>query len=248
MRPRAERVTEQPARVAGILTVYAHPDDESFGPAALLAKYARQGARLSGLFATRGQHGESHLQPPPSPAELGRLREMDLREAAALIGYTALEVLEYEDGRLAAVPADELQACVFQAIEHYRPTVVLTFGPGGITRHPDHIAIHRAATAAFHVARQAGLGVRELYYDALDPERARERGLADLADGQPNTFIDVAETFAVKLEALRRHARHIADAREMVERLEASPQCLALLHRAWPPVPAGQRLTALLQS
>jgi LmbE family N-acetylglucosaminyl deacetylase len=223
-----------------ILVVYAHPDDESFGPAALLAKYAREGAQISGLVATRGEHGQTEMVPPPSPPELGRLRERDLRDAAAVIGFARVDLLDYEDGTLASVPPAVLEAQILDAIRRDRPDVLLTFGPGGITGHPDHLAIHRAATAAFHRARQEGLGVQALYYDAVPPERAEEMHLAGLPDGQPNTWIDVTETFPIKLEALRRHARHVQDAREMVERLEREPQTCAPLYRAWPPDDRGK--------
>lgn len=66
-------------------------------------------------------------------------------------------------------------------------------------------------------------------------------------DGEPNTRIDVAATFPIKLAALRYHARHVVDAQEMVARLVAEPQRVATLYRAWPPVEPGARITGLLQ-
>ena len=104
-------------------------------------------------------------------------------------------------------PPDRLEGQVLEAIRRYRPQVVLTFGPAGITRHPDHLAIHRATVAAFHRALADGLGVRELYFDAVAADMAGEMGIVDEPDGAPNTFIDVAATASVKLEALRAHAR-----------------------------------------
>ncbi len=117
--------------VARVLTVYAHPDDESFGPAAVLA-----GAMIHGIWATRGEGGEAHLEPPPSPDELARLREDDLRVAAEAIGYAGVDLLDYPDGGLAAVPAGELEAVVFRTIERHRPEVVLTFGPPALPAIP----------------------------------------------------------------------------------------------------------------
>lgn len=234
-----------------ILTVYAHPDDEAFGPAAVLARYAREGAEVHGLCATRGEHGQPlpSMQPPPSPAEMGRLREEDLRAATRLIGYRDVALLAYEDGTLEAVPPVVLEAHVLDALRAFQPQVVLTFGPGGITRHPDHLAIHRATTAAFHRARAEGLPVRALFYDAVPPERAAEMGLLDVPDGQPNTWIAVAETMPVKLEALRLHARHVLDAADMAERLASLPPeqtARATFHRAWPEVPEGVTMAGLL--
>jgi len=229
-----------------ILTVYAHPDDESFGPAAVLAKYARRGAVIHGVFATLGERGEPVNGLRLTGPALAMLREEDLRDAVAVIGYAGIELLGYEDGALEDVPEEHLEASVLAAIYRYLPEIVITFGPGGITGHPDHRIISRVTTAAFHRALDEGVRVRELYYDAVRPDRARVFNLVDLPDGQPNTWIDVSGTSDVKLEALKYHGRHIQDAVERSERLSHEPETVATLHRAWPELPAGLRLTALL--
>ncbi len=58
-------------------------------------------------------------------------------------------------------------------------------------------------------------------------------------DGQPNTLIDTADTFPVKLAAMGIHARHMKDARERLGQLEEQPQAFTTLYRAglrFPPV------------
>jgi LmbE family N-acetylglucosaminyl deacetylase len=229
-----------------ILTVYPHPDDESFGPAAVLAKYARRGAVIHGIFATRGERGEPLEGLDLAPAELAQQREKDLRDAAAAIGYTGIEVLGYADGELEDVPEGQLEAWVLAAIHRYRPDVIITFGPGGITRHPDHQIISRVTTAAFHYALGEGVRLGELYYDAVRPQRAQQFEISELPDGQPNTWIDVSGTAAAKIEALRCHARHIKDAQLRAEQLEIEPETVATLFRAWPDVAPGLRLTGLM--
>src|SRR5581483_1175630 len=205
-----------------ILTVYAHPDDEAFGPSSVLARAVRHGAELDGLWLTRGEQGAPNEAPPPTPAALGRARAADLRAVARLIGYRGVEILDYADGGLARVPLEELEGVVLERLRALRPDVVLTFGPAGITRHPDHVAVGRAASAAFARGRAEGLPPRALFYDAVAPERAAEMGIADAPDGQPNTWIDVRETAAVKLAALRLHGRHVADAAERAQALATS--------------------------
>jgi len=229
-----------------ILTVYPHPDDESFGPAAVLAKYARRGAVIHGVFATRGERGEPLDGLDLSSEQLADLRERDLHDAAATIGYAGIELLGYADGTLADLADGQLEALVLAAIQRYLPDVVMTFGPGGITRHPDHLAVSQATTHAVHHALRSGAPPMELYYDAVRPQRAVQFGIADLPDGQPNTWIDVSDTAAVKLDALRCHARHIKDAQQRLEQLELEPETVATLYRAWPDVPPGLRLTGLL--
>jgi len=232
--------------VPRILTVYPHPDDESFGPAAVLAKYARRGATIHGVFATRGEGGEPLDGLDLSPEQLADVRERDLRDAAATIGYADIELLGYVDGTLVDLPEGQLESLVLAAIQRYVPDVVITFGPGGITRHPDHLAVSHATTRAVHHALSSAARPLELYYDAVRPQRAEQFGIADLPDGQPNTWIDVSDTAAVKLDALRCHARHIKDAQQRVEQLEREPETVATLYRAWPAVQPGLRLTGFL--
>jgi LmbE family N-acetylglucosaminyl deacetylase len=155
-------------------------------------------------------------------------------------------VLDYTDVASLTVPKSELKQHVERRLHEFPPEIITTFGPASISRHPDHIAIHHATTQVFRRLRAEGLPLRELYYDAMPPERAIERGLEHEPDGQANTVIDVSETLTVKLEALRLHARHIADAREAVARLERERRLQGLLHRAWPPVQSGVIVTELL--
>jgi N-acetylglucosamine malate deacetylase 2 len=231
-----------------ILTVYAHPDDESFGPASVLAHYVRQGAELHGVWFTRGEHGQPTPDTQPSPDELAALRERDLRQVAKLIGYQSLEIEHFEDGTLAQMPRGLLETRVLTRLRNVQPDVVLTFGPGGITRHPDHVAVHRATLAAFHRAREEGIPVRELYYDAVAPEAAQRLGVTDEPDGRPNTRIDVADSQDVKRQALAVHARHVADAATRLERLEREPLPVETLYRAWPAVHDDEPIRSLMSS
>ncbi len=226
-----------------ILTVFAHPDDESFGPAGALAKYVQLGAELAGIWFTRGEAGETYLDPPPTPAELAVLRTNDLQEAARIIGYGAVEVLDYPDSGLSGVPEEELEGMVRQAIARHRPEMILTFGPGGISGHPDHITLSRVTTQAFHRANEDEFGVRALFYEAVPSDREMEFDLSALPDGNPNTFIDASEMRAVHLAALAAHARHMADAREFLHQLEHDPGRLSTFFRAYPPLPNGARIT-----
>jgi len=227
-----------------LLTVFAHPDDESFGAAAAIgAGCVAAGAQLHGLWLTRGEHGQTSIDPPPAAHELARLREQDLRTVAELIGYRSVDIRDYEDGTLEGLT--DLDDLILAKLRQLAPSVVLTFGPAGITRHPDHMAVHRAATSAFHRARTEGVPVRELYYDAVPHEVAQRMGIADESDGNPNTAIDVAQTQDVKTAALRLHARHIADAAERLAGIERRPQPVETLFRAWPPVPPGDTVRAI---
>ncbi|MEN8171607.1 MAG: PIG-L family deacetylase [Chloroflexota bacterium] len=153
-----------PERKRVLLSVLAHPDDESFGMGGTLALYAEQGVDVHLICATRGEAGEvgpEYLQKTNSIAEL---RESELRCAAAHLGLKDVHFLDYRDSgmtgsadnqhpnALIMAPVEQAAAQVAHYIRELKPQVVLTFDPIGGYRHPDHIHIHKAATLAFSLA------------------------------------------------------------------------------------------------
>jgi N-acetyl-1-D-myo-inositol-2-amino-2-deoxy-alpha-D-glucopyranoside deacetylase len=147
-----------------ILSVLAHPDDESFGMGGTLALYSRRGADVYLVCATRGEVGtvdDEHMQ---GFASTGEMRESELRCAAGHLGLKAVFFLDYRDSGMpgspenrhpdaqVAHPLDEVAGKVVKYIRELKPDVVLTFDPIGGYRHPDHIHIHQATALAFEKA------------------------------------------------------------------------------------------------
>jgi len=147
-----------------ILSVLAHPDDESFGMGGTLALYAEKGVEVYLVCATRGEAGEVGPEYLQSYESIGELREAELRCAAGHLGLTGVHFLDYRDSGMTGSAANDHPESLVQAdveevaskIVHYirklKPQVVLTFDPIGGYRHPDHIAIHEATVKAFQYA------------------------------------------------------------------------------------------------
>ena len=132
-----------------LLCVVAHPDDESLALGGTLARYASEGIETSLVVATRGELGWTGSPADyPGPVALGRIREAELRSAAAALGLRQVEFLDYLDGSLAGVDPAGPVAAIVAAVRRVRPAVVVTFGPDGAYGHPDHIAISQFTTAA----------------------------------------------------------------------------------------------------
>lgn len=147
-----------------ILFIFAHPDDETFTSGIAISKYAQKNeTSLYLICATRGQAGKAGEPPLCTPDELPRYREKELREAASLLGMTAVDVWDYEDKYLGEVPMDELINRIHEAIEQLQPQVVVTFAPHGISGHPDHCAISGATTQAI-LRLPEDASVRKFYY------------------------------------------------------------------------------------
>ncbi|NGQ94606.1 PIG-L family deacetylase [Brevibacillus sp. SYP-B805] len=151
-----------------ILFVFAHPDDESFTSGVTIAKYAREGeTEISLLCATRGQAGKAGDPPLCSPAELPQFRERELYAACGILGIKNVELLDYEDKRLQEVPTGELVGQIQAAIRRYRPQIVITFPPHGISGHPDHRTISAATGLAVTQLAPDESPVRKLYHVTL---------------------------------------------------------------------------------
>jgi LmbE family N-acetylglucosaminyl deacetylase len=142
-----------------LAAVLAHPDDDAFGITGTVALHADDpGFAFALVLATSGEQG---MISDPSLATRETLGEV--REREDLAGWRSLgrepdrlEFLRYPDGGVAGVPFEELVGRIAGILGEERPDVVITFGPEGVTAHPDHITVGLAATEAFHRLRATG--------------------------------------------------------------------------------------------
>jgi len=147
-----------------MLTLFAHPDDETFGAAGVMAAAVERGLPVTVISATRGEAGESAIPGLDDPERLGVVRERELREAMRQIDVSDVRLLGYRDSGMAGspsaqhpeafirVPVDTAANRLASHIRSVRPHVILTFGPEGLYGHPDHVHMHHVALRAIEVA------------------------------------------------------------------------------------------------
>lgn len=195
-----------------LMTIFAHPDDESFGVAGTIAHARRAGRQVAIVCATRGEEGQISDPALATPETLGQVREQELRAAVAALGVSDLTFLDYIDGHLAEADQQEALAKVVHQIRRFRPDVVITFDPKGAYGHVDHIAIHQLAVAGVEAAADPSrfpeqLGgdvqphrVRKVYYTMIPRERllamrdeARARGEEEFVPGGDEATIPIEE-------------------------------------------------------
>jgi LmbE family N-acetylglucosaminyl deacetylase len=158
-------VTSTPLPDLGtVLSIWAHPDDESYLSAGLMAAAVRAGRRVVCVTATRGEQGSTDPERWPAGAQLAEVRTKELAACLGEIGVTEHRWLDYPDGGCDRVDEGEAITRLRDIVDAVRPDTVLTFGPDGGTYHPDHIAVSRWTTAAV-----AGTGA-QLHYSASTPE------------------------------------------------------------------------------
>lgn len=130
-----------------ILSIWAHPDDETYLAGGVMAQARDLGQRVVCASATAGEHGTDDPSTWP-PHRLGLVRRWEAAAALAVLGVDEHDILGLPDGSLDHHD-DQGLAWAAELIDRVAPDTILTFGPDGQTFHPDHIAVHRWVTAAW---------------------------------------------------------------------------------------------------
>jgi LmbE family N-acetylglucosaminyl deacetylase len=136
-----------PAELGTIVGVWAHPDDEAYLSAGIMAATIGNGQRVVCVTATRGELGVTDPERWP-PEKLAEIRTAELDACLSVIGVREHIWLDLPDGGCAAVPDERGVALLRDLFTSVAPDTVLTFDELGQTGHPDHIAVCRWATAA----------------------------------------------------------------------------------------------------
>ncbi|WP_400162705.1 PIG-L deacetylase family protein [Brevibacillus sp. TJ4] len=194
-----------------IMAVFPHPDDESFACGGTLARFHEQGVPTCLLCLTSGCGGKSGAFSFPGRAELARHRERELARAAEVLGISRLELFRYPDGSLAAQEQDELARRIRDTIVDWKPTVVITFPPDGVTGHRDHIVTCHATTQAVMWAEEqlAQEEYPDLYYVSIPNyyDHCQDQGPQPAV---PITGkVDITQYRQRKGEALRAHQSQV---------------------------------------
>jgi N-acetyl-1-D-myo-inositol-2-amino-2-deoxy-alpha-D-glucopyranoside deacetylase len=226
-----------PGPTGGLLLVHAHPDDESIGTGATMARYAAQGVPVTLVTCTLGELGE--IIPPglahlAADGELGAYRRGELAAACAALGVSDQRYLggpgRWRDSGMAGEASNDDPRCFWQAdlaeaaaqlaaiIRDARPRVLVTYDENGFYGHPDHIQAHRVSRRAVTLAAGQVPGVpgqpwqvSKFYVTALPESVAAEvGGRWWVPDEQVTTCIDGTGQLAAKIAALRAHATQIS--------------------------------------
>jgi LmbE family N-acetylglucosaminyl deacetylase len=187
------------------MLVVAHPDDAEFRAAGTVAKWTRNGARVTYVVVTKGDKGSE--DPAMTPSSLTTIREAEQRAAGAILGVKQFEFMGYPDGYLEHTL--DLRRDITRLIRTHRPEAVICFDPtnrffsDSYVNHPDHRASGDATVDAVFPSARDRLTFPDLLADGLEPHKVAQLWLG--AAAQPNTWVDIGETLELKREALRAH-------------------------------------------
>jgi N-acetylglucosamine malate deacetylase 2 len=202
-----------------LAAVFAHPDDESFGPGATFGLYSAAGVQMTLVCATRGEAGSIGDSKQYGPERLGRIRQAELEAAVEVLGFRALHLLGYADGGVSKVPLEQGVGDVLRILRAVEPDVVIAFHPLGISGHLDHRTMTAYATAAVEQLNAEGQRIRLQYY-TLPVSVTRHityRVMPVVPDEDITVVLDTTDYAEVKRRAIHCHRTQLAFYPRLIE-------------------------------
>lgn len=178
-----------PTAPARILAVFAHPDDETVVTPALV-KLIAEGHTVDLVIVTSGQKGVQFANGIPAGPVLGKTREAELKCAGEKLGLHQTTALGYQDQGLSDLALlDKIGAQLRDKVDAFKPDIIITWGPEGMSGHPDHRLTGIITSQVFFERYRLKHHPRKLYYPALpesqsahepDAQRHQNRRVADV--------------------------------------------------------------------
>jgi len=195
-----------------IVGIFAHPDDEAFGPSGTIAKLAKEN-NVHLICATNGDAAKGK---PDS--KLGEIRQEELRKSAHILGVKDVFFLNYPDGELRNNIYHEVADKIKSVIKDLRPEIIITIEPRGVSGHIDHIFISMVSSYVF----ERTSSIKEIWYSCISNAMRNlfKRYFIYIPPGykkeEVDKIVDVKDVWHLKRKAMLQHKSQIKDALSML--------------------------------
>ncbi|MDO8487353.1 MAG: PIG-L deacetylase family protein [Candidatus Curtissbacteria bacterium] len=205
-----------------IVAVFAHPDDEAFGPSGTIAKFTKT-HDVYLLCATKGEAGKDF----GNHKNLAKARVNELKKSAKILGVKKIYFLGFIDGTLSNSLYHALAKKIENHLKRLKPETVITTEPRGVSGHIDHITVSMTTSFA---CRKLPFVKTILYHCITDKMRS---GFGDdyfvyfppgYKKSEIGKIVDVSDVWDVKMKAMFAHKSQIQDAKRILERRQNFPK------------------------
>jgi len=178
-----------------IFGIFAHPDDESFGPAGTLLMEAKSGTDVHLVTLTAGDAGTN----PDNHTDLGKARLKEWNQAGKLMGAKSMQFLGYKDGTLSNLNmiaiCQQLTDLISAVIQHEPADTVIelmSLDLNGLTGHIDHIVAARSACYAFYRLKEKDPRFSRIRLACIPEKQAKTHNTSWLfmESGRPTSEVD----------------------------------------------------------
>jgi LmbE family N-acetylglucosaminyl deacetylase len=196
-----------------MLCVFAHPDDETYGPGGSIARYTIEGARVHLLMFTSGEAGTIGVSKELSRERLRYRRVDELAAACAALGIEEHRILGTPDRGVDGIDPGWAVDQIVRDIIKFQPHVLVTFHHKGVSGHSDHIAVARYLEEAFeHTGGSPGAPSRLYGYGVTQrlADLYARPNVVPLEDGEIDAVVEIPdEAMDRKIAAIRAHETQI---------------------------------------
>ncbi len=206
-----------------LLCIFAHPDDEAFGPGGSIAKFVKK-RDVYIICVTDGCKGSAENL--DSDKDLSEVRKRELLESAKILGVKKVDFLNYTDGILCNNLYHEIAEKLIGLIKTYQPDTLLTFDSTGVSGHLDHIAVSLITSFVFKKLDN----IKKLLYLCELEETLNQFGdyFVYTPPGRKlseiDLTIDISETWKLKVKSMQAHKSQIKDAEKILKILSNKPK------------------------
>lgn len=205
-----------------VVCVFAHPDDEAFGPGGMIAKLAKD-FEVYILCATKGQKGEVSKR---ISGTLGQERAAELLASAKILGVKKVFFLGFKDGMLSNSIYHKLAEKVSLHVKRLKPEIMLTFEPHGGSGHIDHITVSMVSNFVFdrmpfvkklmmHAPLDEYSKLRKDYFIFFPPGYKRS---------EIDEIIDTTDVWEQKVAAMHAHGSQMHDIKRILSIMKDRPK------------------------
>ncbi|MBP9719518.1 MAG: PIG-L family deacetylase [Candidatus Levybacteria bacterium] len=217
-----------------VLCIFAHPDDEAFGPGGTIATLAKD-HEVYILCATKGQKGEVSKK---ISGTLGQERAKELLASAKILGVKKVFFLGFTDGTLSNSLYHKLADMVMQYVTELQPEMLLTYEPHGVSGHIDHITMSMVTNFVFdrspfvkklmmHATLHEIASLRKDYFIYFPP---------GYKESEIDEIVDTSEVWDKKVKAMHSHKSQMHDVIRILKDYEKRPKKEYFLVRKQDPV------------
>ena len=207
-----------------VVAVFAHPDDEAFGPGGTIALLC-QDHEVHIITVTGGEEGKCSID--KHHESLSKIRRQELLESAKILGVKKVHFLGYKDGMLSNHYYHEIASKIEEKLKEIKPEILLTFEMRGVSGHLDHVAVSFITTYVFKRMTM----IKELLYYFITPAQSKPsednyfihfpKGFASsLAD----RVYDTSSVWETKIKAMKAHKSQEHDAKRIIKTLKTIPK------------------------
>lgn len=202
-----------------VVAIFAHPDDEAFGPAGTIAKLSKDDD-IYVLCATKGEAGEG----PRS--NLAKVRANELENSAKILGVKKVYFLGFKDGTLSNSLYHLLAQKIENTLKQIKPKTIITFEPRGVSGHIDHITVSMVSSFVFYKLPF----VKVMLQHCINEDSRKKMGdyfiyfPPGYKKNEVDLIINVENEWKLKEKAMMAHKSQFADAKRILKMRQDLPK------------------------